>query len=145
MFDKRDSFTGRPGKAAEADGTKDPKPGEDDEALALDTMSMEALPLPSNKPLPRLHVMKNDGTVLTMMYHQLDSRGTRFNGGEFSLVFGDVQVTVKGSGPKFWKAYDYITLCRWPYIVESARGHKGDAGDTVFDQITVDDAPPRER
>lgn len=55
------------------------------------------------------------------------------------------EVTVNGSGPNFWKVFDYITLGRWPFIVEATRGFKFSDADTVFDQILIKDVTPKER
>lgn len=121
--------------------------GGDEEALPFTAMTPDSWPRPANKTLPRLHIVKNDGSVVTMMYFHLDSHAT-YKGGEFTLLFTGAkhwQVTVKGSGPKFWEVYDYISLARWPFLVEATRGFKGGDGDTVFDSIDIKDVTPKER
>jgi hypothetical protein len=119
----------------------------DEEALPFTAMTPETWPRPANKTLPRLHIVKSDGTVFTMMYHELASHAA-YKGGEFTLLFAGAklwEVTVKGSGPEFWKCYDYITLARWPFLVEATRGFKGGDGDTVFDSIEIRDVTPKDR
>ena len=121
-------------------------PDGDEESLDLGALSAETFPRPANKTLPRIHLMKADGSVVTMMYCELASHAA-FKGGEFTLLFAGAKhwaVTVKGSGPKFWAVYDYITLARWPFVVEAARGFGAD-GDTVFTELKITDVTPRER
>jgi hypothetical protein len=48
---------------------------------------------------------------------------------------------VKGRGKGFWKAYDYVTLFRWPYIREAVRDF--DKEGTVFTEIKITDVTPK--
>lgn len=119
----------------------------DDECIAVGTMNAATLPRPANKPLPRLHIVKNDGSIHTMMYYQLDSHAI-YKGGEFKLLFVGAkhwEVTAMGSGPRFWEIYDYLTLARWPFLVEATHSFRGGDGDTVFDSIEIKDVTPKER
>lgn len=116
----------------------------DDEAIEPGTLKEGNLARPANKLLTRFHVVTKDGTTHAFMYHQLDSNAT-FKGSEFTLLFAGAkhwQITVKGSGPKFWKVFDYICLHRWPFIVEATRDFGGDT-DTVFTEIEIKDVTPK--
>ena len=128
---------------------KDPEPEDEgrpgDEALPLSTIS-GGLARPWNKPLNRLHVMTKDGVVHTLLYHELQGNAL-YQGGRMEFVFAGAarhwKVVVTGSGPRFWEVYDYLTLGRWPYLVEATRGFKGEDGDTVFDRIEIVDVTPK--
>lgn len=113
----------------------------DAEAVSIGDMEGKA-PRPANKVLTRLHVVLKDGSVHTFVYHHLDSNAT-FNGNSFTLVFVGAkhwQVQVKGRGKEFWRAFDYITLFRWPYLREATR----DFGDGLtFSEIRITDVTPR--
>lgn len=71
---------------------------------------------PANKPLTRLHVIHKDGKVESLQYHHLDAK-SEFNGHSFVFLFSGAklwELTVEGRN--LWRMYDYISLCRWPYI-----------------------------
>lgn len=118
---------------------------QDGESLDLGELRDGNFPRPANKHLTRLHVRKSDGTVHSFVYHHLDSNA-RFKGGEFTLVFTGAkhwELKVKGSGKKFWKVFDYITLFRWPFLVEATRDFGGGEEDAVFTSVEIRDVTPK--
>lgn len=89
----------------------------DGDAIAFSQMDGKYSMLrPANKTLPRLHVIHADGRVETLFYHHLDAR-SEFKGTSFTFLFSGAklwELTVEGRN--LWRMYDYISLCRWPYI-----------------------------
>jgi hypothetical protein len=53
------------------------------------------------------------------------------------------QVTVKGNGKEFWRAYDLVTLHRCPYIRE-ATGSMVPDGGAAFTSVEFVDITPEE-
>lgn len=129
----------------------EPEEPKDPEALTIADMNGAAALRPANKNLTRLHVVQKDGSVHSFQYHHLDSNSV-FDGHGFTLLFVGAkhwQVAVKGSGPKLWAIYDYLTLHRWPYLREEPRAFEDDgkaaAKATIFTEIKITDVTPKER
>jgi hypothetical protein len=123
-------------------------PESDSERLTLEDMNGDYSTMrPANKPLLRLHIRKKDGTVRTLFYHHIDAEGS-FEGDSFTLLFCGAkhwELTVKGHGEEMWRIYDYISLNRWPYLLE-ATDHEAqfaDKGKTVLTEISVQEVTPR--
>ena len=143
MADEGDSLTKFFSRAALAtDEAEPPETGHD--GLALADLHAAAAPRPAFRNLTRLHLVLRGGTVHTFQYAWLDAEST-FDGRSFVLHFGGSRpqrVTVRGHGPRFWAAYDYVTLHRWPYLREATGSLPGAAGgDLVITGIAIEDEP----
>lgn len=124
----------------------DTPPADDGDALTLADMNGKTM-RPANKNLTRLHVVDRQGKVRSFQYAHLDVE-SRFDGDTFILLFAGTkhyQVTVTGHGKRFWAAYDYCTLHRWPYLREAAGSMpEANEGDAVFTKIEIKDVTPRD-
>jgi hypothetical protein len=74
-------------------------------------------------------------------------KGT-FECGEFVVIFAGTehrQLTVRGSGHEFWRAYDLISLHRLPYLREATENEAKFAGKgvTVFTSVGLRDVTPK--
>lgn len=131
-------------KAVAYDGRRGKAKTPEDDAIELSEMDGDYASLrPSNKPIPRLHVMDRTGKVRTYMYHHLDS-DARFDGNSFVVVFAATklwEITVKGRN--LWRIFDYVTLARWPYLREDHRS--GFKDGEVIESITIKDITPKDR
>ena len=100
------------------DATQD----DDSDALTVAQMNGDYSSMrPANKTLTRLHVIHKDGKVESLQYHHLDAK-SEFKGGSFVFLFSGAklwELTVEGRN--LWRMYDYISLCRWPYIRVATR------------------------
>jgi hypothetical protein len=91
-------------------------PDQDDPALTFGEMDGGATMRPANKELARLHVIDAEGNVKTFAYDHFDVRH-EFYGARFSVFFaGTKHWRLDVEGTNLWRAYDYITLRRWPYL-----------------------------
>ena len=94
----------------------------DPETLSISQMDGKYSTMrPANKNLTRLHVIHRDGSVESLQYHHIDAK-SEFNGGSFTFLFSGAklwELTVEGRN--LWRLYDYISLCRWPYIRVATR------------------------
>jgi len=105
---------------------------------------------PTNKEVPRLHVIKRDGSIETLQNIHLDVKSA-FYGNGFMIPFTGAkhwELRVKGYGEMLWRAYDYCTLKRWPYIREVTRDFANDAmkaaeKGVVFTEVEIVDVTPK--
>ncbi|MGL4555767.1 MAG: hypothetical protein ACRC33_31755 [Gemmataceae bacterium] len=148
MADANDSLTQlRRGLLPLAPPAAPPGDGTESDALSVAGMDGRYATLrPANRNLTRLHVVKRDGKVFTFQYAFLDAAST-FDGRAFTLLFAGARhwrVTVTGHGPSFWRAYDLVTLHRWPYLREATGSLPGaDGEETAFLTIDVQDVTPQ--
>jgi hypothetical protein len=145
-MDKKEALSFLNRVSHETGGPKDEPDIESDDNDSVTLADMEGASLrPANKNLVRLHLVLKDGKVRTMQYAHLDVHST-FEGGKFVLIFAGTrhyQVTIKGSGKKFWTAYDLCTLHRLPYIREATRQFS-DNEEVIFSEIEIADITPEE-
>jgi hypothetical protein len=91
----------------------------------------------------RLNAIGKDGKIETLYYHHLNAK-SEFNGGSFTFLFSGAklwELTVEGRN--LWWLYDYISLCRWPYIRVAVRDH-GDKGEAVVTTARIKEIVIRE-
>ena len=147
MNDRKDSLDGLLSKmGAKPAAKEEPTLEADGEELSIGQMGM--LIRPANKNLTRIHVVRKDGTVESFQYHYSDVKGM-FKGSEFIIIFAGTkhwQLTVRGGGPEFWRAYDLITLHRLPYLREATENEAKFAEKkmTVFSSIEIKDVTPKD-
>ena len=147
MNDRRETLDSLLSKAnGKPVGDKEPTPEPDGEELSIGQMSTGVRP--ANKNLTRIHVIRRNGDVESFQYHYSDVKGV-FKGSEFVVIFAGTkhwQLSVKGHGPEFWRAYDLITLHRLPFLRE-ATGNEAEfasKGETVFTEVRVADVTPKD-
>ena len=124
---------------------REPPPEADGEELSIGQMGAGVRP--ANKNLTRIHVVRKNGDVESYQYHYSDVKGV-FKGSEFTVIFAGTKhwsLTVRGSGPDLWRAYDLITLHRLPYLREATDNEAKFAGkgETVFTSVEVRDVTPK--
>lgn len=144
MNDKKDSLDGLLSKMNGRPGVeRDVPPEADGEELSIGQMSGDYSRMrPSNRAIPRIHVVHKDGKVETLYYHHMDAKSV-YDGASFTFVFAGAKVwelTVEGRN--LWRLYDYMSLSRWPYLRVATRDFE-QAGEVVT-AVRVKDITPRE-
>ncbi|WP_020471531.1 hypothetical protein [Zavarzinella formosa] len=120
---------------------EEPAQVEDAEAISLADMNGSHSMRPSNKTVPRIHVVLKDGKVQTLFYHHLDAKA-EYDGNSFTFLFiGAKHWELTVQGRNLWRVYDYISLSRWPYIRVSPRDY--DEKGEVVTAVSIKDITPR--